>query len=100
MGPAITHQQIDDRIRAMVGLCVEKIDADPSLLNKVWDSVGRIANPRIRDEWHRLQRLPWGSVRQMLLADTEAGARLRQNVPFGGLLTNAERFQFFRRTVQ
>ena len=92
----ITHREIDRRIHAMVVLCVDKIDADAALLKKVLDNATRIADPRIRNEWLRLLTLPWVQVREELLARTAAADQLRQNAPLGGLLSNAERFQFFK----
>jgi hypothetical protein len=91
-----THQQIDARILAMIRLCVSKVDADPSLLQKLWDSSTRIADHRIREHWNRLRSLPWSELREMLLAENEAGAELRQTAPFGGFLTNAERLPFYK----
>jgi len=92
----ITHQQIDDRLRSMICLCVEKIDADPALLQRVAANASRIADPRLRDQWNDLLTLPWAQTREKLLARTESGDQLRQNTPFGGLLSNAERLSFFK----
>jgi hypothetical protein len=91
-----THADIDRRILGMIRLCVEKIEADRRLLARVWDNAERIADPRIRNEWRKLQSLPWAELKAKLLAETPDGDQLRQNAPFGGLLTNRERLRFFR----
>ena len=95
----LTHRKIDERLLAMVSLCVDKIDSNPALLSRVSENVIRIPNPRIRAQWDQLLRLPWPELKQQLLAATEAGDQLRQNTPFGGLLSNRERFQFFQMTA-
>lgn len=92
----ITHQQIDERLRAMVGHCVEKIDADPALLTRLAENTTRIADQRIRNQWLGLLNLPWSQLREQLLAQTDHACALRQNAPFGGLLSNAERIRFFK----
>lgn len=91
-----THRDIDLRIRRMVELCIVKIEANPNLLATVRDNVSRIADPKIRTEWERYLQLPWSELRSMLDNQDDAGDKLRQNVPFGGLLSEAERREFFR----
>lgn len=86
----ITHQQIDRRIFGMVEMCVAKIDDNADLLNVVRENVQRIADPRINTQWQNLLDRPWPELKTKLLAQDDAGAQLRQNAPFGGLLTNAE----------
>ena len=92
----LNHQDIDLRLLAMVRLCVEKIDSDPRLLAQVAINAARISDPRIREQWRGVLDTPWLEFRKRLLAETEAGAQIRQDAPFGGLLSNAERLQFFR----
>lgn len=93
----LTHQEIDRRLLGMVRLCVEKIDAEPALLAKVNANATRITDPFLRAAWLRFLALPWEQQKARLLAPGEAGDQLRQNAPFGGLLSNAERFRFFER---
>lgn len=95
----LTHQEIDARLLAMVRVCIEKIDANPSLLARLRANVDRIADARIHSEWLNLSKLPWADLRNALLAQSPEGDQLRQNAPLGGVLTNAERFQFFRPRV-
>ena len=94
-----THQEIDARLLAMVRACVEKIDANPGLLARLRANADRIADSRIRSEWLHLTRLPWEDLRRSILSQSPEGDQLRQNAPLGGVLTNAERFQFFRPKV-
>jgi len=93
--PTFTHANLDERILGMVRLCVQKLDAEPSLFSTVRSGASRIADPRIKKEWEELLALPWPELKSKLLEATEAGDQLRQNVPFGGLLTNEERTRFF-----
>jgi len=79
----------------MLEACSLKIDRDPSLLAKAHENTKRIANPRIKKEWIALLHLPWAELRALLLERSESGNRLRQNAPFGGILTEEERMSFF-----
>jgi len=92
----ITHAQIDRRLLRLVHACVKKIDRNPGLLDRVAGSVTRIPNPQIRSQWTSLLRLPWSELRVRLLDGSEWGSELRQNAPFGGILTNAERRRIFQ----
>lgn len=93
----MTHADIDRRIARLVRRCVEKIDADPRrLADTVAPSVERIGIPAVRAEWRTLLRLPWQELRMLLLEESERGDRLRQNAPFGRLLTPRERMEVFR----
>ena len=90
-----THADIDARILRMLEACAEKIDRDPSLLDRIADNASRIANDRIRNEWISLVSLPWPELRSTLLERDERGNQLRQNAPFHGILTEDERMSFF-----
>ena len=79
----------------MMELCAAKIDANPELLQIVRENATRIPDPRIKSEWERHLETPWPELRAKLLAKTEVGDQLRQNAPLGGILSNAERLQFF-----
>jgi hypothetical protein len=92
----ITHRDIDRRLLGMVRLCVDKIGSDPALLDRVRANAGRIADPRIRASWSDLLRMPWPQLKSRLLEENERGDQLRQDAPLGGLLSNAERYRFFR----
>ncbi len=96
MSVVLTHLQIDKRLLGMVRLCVEKIDAEPHLLERVSANIARIADPRIREQWTGCLATPWPQLRAALLDESEAGDQFRQNVPFGGLLSNRERYVFFK----
>ncbi len=96
-----THEQIDRRGLELARLIVERIDADPerSGLEKAraccesWLAKG--PDP-VFLEWRRILDLPWEQVRDILLADTEEGRRLRQSSPFCGILSPQERWQVFK----
>ncbi len=94
-----THADIDARILRMLEACAQKIDRDPSLLDRVADNSSRIANQRIRQEWLSLVNMPWPELRSVLLDPSERGKQLRQNAPFGGILTEDERMSFFPPSV-
>ena len=42
---------------------------------------------------------PWAEIRSILLDDSEEGRRLRQNDPFCGVLTPAERWDIYREAI-
>jgi hypothetical protein len=55
-----------------------------------WREHGRIAD-RYADEWERLLRRPVPEIARMISEDTQRGRDLRQNSPFAGVLSEAER---------
>lgn len=79
---------------------VAKIDADPQRLGlehakrvcRRW--MDRGIEPA--SEWSSILRLPWDEVRGILLDESDEGQRLRQNDPFCGILTPAERWEIYR----
>lgn len=89
----ITHAIIDERILALVRLCMEKISNDPSLLSLAKKSVQRWPEGRLKREWIQLLDLPVSELESVLLKDSEEGKRLRQSAPFGGMLLTAERMR-------
>jgi len=93
----MTHADIDRRIARLVRRCIEKIDAHPERLHDtVGPSIERIGDPAVRAEWRLLLQRPWAELRALLLEESERAARLRQNAPFGRLLTPRERMEVFR----
>jgi hypothetical protein len=92
----LTHADIDNRILRMIRLCAEKIEQDNRLLALVWRNAERIADPRIRAEWLAFRELPWADLKDKLLAPGPDADQLRQNAPFGGILSNRERIGFFQ----
>jgi hypothetical protein len=90
------HQTIDARLRRLVEVSIQKIDANPALVERLAQNVARWPNQRLQVEWHRRLRQPWPALRAELLAETEQGAALRQDAPLGGILTGAERTQIMR----
>ena len=91
-----THRQIDERIYRLVSACVEKIERTPTLLDRAHDAVRRQPDPRIKAEWQALLAMDWADLKGRLLEASERGDQLRQNAPFGGILSNAERMTAFR----
>jgi hypothetical protein len=67
--------------------------ADEALaLIRRWRSLGRIAD-RYADAWEEILERPIADIRKALLADTQWARDLRQNSPFAGLLSEAERLR-------
>jgi len=93
----ITHALIDDRILALVSLCLEKLLNDPSLLALAKTSVSRWPEGRVKQEWLKLLNLPVPELKSVLLTDSEEAKRLRQSAPFGGMLQTAERMEILKR---
>jgi hypothetical protein len=55
-----------------------------------WRQQGRI-DPRYADQWEDVLRRPVADVRQIMGEDSARGRDLRQNSPFAGMLSEAER---------
>ncbi len=99
-----SHQEIDRRSLAMARAIVERIDADSARTGLAraratcthWMRVA--PSPAVR-EWQILLAREWEAVRAILLRDDEEGARLRQSSPFTGVLSQRERWAFFRSQV-
>lgn len=95
-----THQDIDRRSLEMARQIVAKIDADPQRAGlerarqvcRRWVEKGNVP----AREWLTLLDRPWEQVRSILLDESEEGQRLRQNDPFCGILTPAERWAIYR----
>jgi len=75
---------------------VQKIDIEPKLLEIARDNLTRVTNRRVRIEWESFLSRPWIEVRVLLLEDSERERSLRQNAPFGRILSNEERMSYFR----
>ena len=56
----------------------------------VWQEQGKIA-PRYAGQWEEVLSGPLGDVRKVIAEDSERGRDLRQNSPFAGVLSEAER---------
>jgi hypothetical protein len=94
------HQAIDRRSLEMARQIVAKIDADPQReglehAKRVcarWVERGNVP----AREWIAILQRPWPDIRGILLEDSEESRRLRQNDPFCGILTPAERWEIYR----
>jgi hypothetical protein len=99
-----THQAIDRRSLEMVRRIVAKIDADPERhgleharrVCRRWVAMGR----RSAGEWNAILERPWEQIREILLAESDEGQRLRQTDPFCGILTPQERWEIYREAAR
>jgi hypothetical protein len=55
-----------------------------------WRDLGRI-DPWYADQWEQILGRPLAEIRSVLGEDTPRGRDLRQNSPFAGMLSEAER---------
>ena len=55
-----------------------------------WREQGRI-DERYAEQWEQVLRRPMTEVRRTIGEDSERGRDLRQNLPFAGMLSEAER---------
>jgi len=94
-----THEDIDARIYKIIAACAFKIDRDASLLALARSNASRIADARIRAQWLTLLEKPWPALRETLLDRSSSGDQLRQNAPFGGILSETERMSYFPLSV-
>lgn len=102
-----THQEVDRRSLAMAEAVVAKIEGDPERAGleqarrtlKRWQRIHQ-GNPRMTDtlnRWQGILSLPWREIKTILTDPEDAGAELRQNSPFAGVLTPEERNTIYRR---
>ncbi|MBX6332112.1 MAG: helix-turn-helix domain-containing protein [Gemmatimonadaceae bacterium] len=93
-----THAELDERALATAAAIAERLERDPSLVARALDFVERRladASPRERhelEEWRRLLRTASPMrLRRFLVDRGERATRLRQTLPFLGVLTDEER---------
>lgn len=96
------HPDSDRRSLELTKLVVEKIDADPSLVEIGRGNLARGIGsgpqlPRQPDlEWTRLLNThAWSELRAMLLEESDEGQRLRSSHPFTGIITREERQRIY-----
>jgi hypothetical protein len=88
------HHKIDLRSLALARAVSEKIDRDPTILNRVREWTAAQDAPAYI-EWESILRNSWPEIRNALLDPSEEGKRLRQSSPFVGVLSPQERWEFF-----
>src|SRR5205085_10894681 len=99
-----TQPAINRRGLTMACRSAAKIDGDPGregLANARevcarWVEEGNVP----AKEWMAILQRPWPEIRSILLDDSEEGRRLRQNDPFCGILTRAERWEIYREAAR
>jgi hypothetical protein len=97
-----THEAIDNRSLTMARRIAAKIDRDPDGLEHArevcarWVEQGNVP----AKEWMAILQRPRPEIRSILLDDSEEGRRLRQNDPFCGILTPAERWEIYREAAR
>lgn len=97
-----SHEWIDRRSLALARVVADKIEQDPSLIETARNNLrrwlaeaGGAALPA-HLEWQAiLDREPLDRILEILRADTEEARRLRQSMPFAGVLTADERRRIF-----
>jgi hypothetical protein len=87
----LTHAIIDQRIKHLVGACIEKIEAHPHLLDGARKAVENWPSSPRKSEWANLLLLPIATLKENVLGMDEDATRLRQSAPFGGILDTQER---------
>ena len=99
----IGHPHIDKRSLEMAKIVVERIDANPELINVAYENFERWRTDPggklrpCRQEWKELlDERPWSEVRAILLDESDEGQRLRSSHPFVGIVTEAERHRIIK----
>ena len=90
------HSRLEERGRALHVLVAEKVKASPELLDKARANVRRWRGPNaspslVLSELEQILSSPVNQVLALLVERSERAARLRQSIPFCGILTEAER---------
>lgn len=95
---ASSHQELDQRSLAMAGVIALKLKDDPSLVDQALQYLNkriRQASPGERkehEEWDRILRtMPLTRLLKLLVDPSERATRLRQSMPFPGVLSRDER---------
>jgi len=95
-----THQELDQRSRALHRLIAEKIRQDPSLFENMkrtlarWRKIVSADSQPYLKEWERLVDLGIEECLAVATEDSERANAMRQASPFCGILTNEERWEF------
>lgn len=76
--------------RALASRLTDVMVKDASQTLWRWRELGRI-DPRYAGEWQELLTRPLSEIRRVIGADSPRGHDLRQNSPFAGMLSEAER---------
>jgi hypothetical protein len=98
----MTHLKIDQRSLALHRLVVEKIRKNPALFDNVkrtlthWRSIVSVNSQPYLEEWEQLVNKGIDTCLTAAVEDSEHADALRQTSPFCGILTNQERFVFFK----
>lgn len=96
------HRLIDERSLAFDRLIAEKLQRDPTLLEKARANLARwLQTTDLRSapdllEWQRLLAQPLDKILAVLVSSGERAMRLRQSSPFCGILTPVERLAIIR----
>jgi IclR helix-turn-helix domain len=92
-----THATLDGRALAIATEIARRLESDPSLIDRAMERIDRRlrdADPRERRqllEWRRLFRTSSRArLKRLLTSRSERGTRLRQSLPFLGILSPAE----------
>lgn len=97
-----THQTLDQRSLALHRLIAEKIKRNPMLFEKVvntlirWKSIVAASSQPYVHEWELLVQQGMAQCLSVATEESPRATALRQSSPFCGILTNAERTQFFK----
>lgn len=95
-----SHQEIDQRSRALHCLIAEKIRQDPDLFENMkrtlahWRKTVCTNSQPYLEEWQRLVDLGTEECLAVATEDSERANAMRQASPFCGILTNEERWEF------
>lgn len=97
-----THDVLDARSLALHRLTADVLRKHPERLaiaKANLDRLEAIADPHCKpylDQWRVAVNGGLESSIALMISETEQGNALRQAAPFGGVLSHAERFSFFR----
>jgi hypothetical protein len=98
-----THEWIDQRSLALDRAIVEKLRAQPALLERARATLSRWLEqrqptvPSVLHEWHEiLANWPLDRILELLTRGDETARRLRQSSPFCGILSPEERWAILK----
>lgn len=94
------HERIDQRSIAMHRAIVEKLRANPALLEIARENIAQWAPTAGRsrhylDAWLEVLEMPLEEMLALIVEDTEEMRAMRQNNPFAGVLDPRERWAIY-----
>jgi hypothetical protein len=100
MEPLRGHQRVDQRSLELHRAIAQKLRTHPELLEIARDNLERWSQTAAHStpylgEWSRILDRPLPEILELIVEESEHMTAMRQNAPFAGILTPAERWAIY-----